>query len=162
VAALHRCSWIVAEVGIYQARCTCCTYFQAAILGVPYRGRYSYEVRNTVANALIRDRMPYALVIGRMREDYGLTLSLGYIHACFLWAHEQIDKEAHWAFVVSHFSGVLCIDEVHDSGRTILFATDPLNHFTVSFKLVEKNDQAHMDAFLQSPAIIHPLPGWSQ
>ena len=90
VAALHRCSWIVAEVGVYQARCTCCKYFQAAIPGVPYRGRYSYEVRNTVANALIRDRMPYALVIGRMREDYGLTLSLGYIHACFLWAHEQM------------------------------------------------------------------------
>jgi hypothetical protein len=150
VAALHRRSWIEAEVGVYQARCDCCKYFQAAIPGVPYRGRYSYEVRNTVANALIRDRMPYALVIGRMREDYGLTLSLGYIHACFLWAHEQIDREEHWKFVVSHFSGVLCIDEVHDSGRTILFATDPLNNFTVSFKLVEKNDQVHMDAFLQA------------
>lgn len=150
VAALHRRSWIEAEVGVYQARCDCCKYFQAAIPGVPYRGRYSYEVRNTVANALIRDRMPYALVIGRMREDYGLTLSLGYIHACFLWAHEQLDREEHWKFVVSHFSGVLCIDEVHDSGRTILFATDPLNNFTVSFKLVEKNDQVHMDAFLQA------------
>ena len=150
VAALYRCSWIVAEVGVYQARCDCCKYFQAAIPGVPYRGRYSYEVRNTVANALIRDRMPYGLVICRMQEEYGLALSVGYIHACFLWAHEQIDMEAHWAFVLSHFSGVLCIDEVHDSGRTILFATDPLNNFTVSFKLVEKNDQAHMDAFLQS------------
>ena len=124
--------------------------FQAAIPGVPYRGRYSYEVRNTVANALIRDRMPYGLVIGHMQEDYGLTLSLGYIHACFLWAHNQIDTEEHWTFVVSHFSGVLCLDEVHDSGRTILFATDPLNNFTVSFKVVETNDQAHMDAFLPS------------
>jgi hypothetical protein len=150
VAALYRCSMIVAEVGVYQARCDCCKYFQAAIPGVPYRGRYSYEVRNTVANALIRDRMPYGLVIRRMEEDYGLALSLGYIHACFLWAHEQIDMEEHWVFVVSRFSGVLCIDEVHDSGRTILFATDPLNDFTVSFKLVEKNDQAHMDTFLQS------------
>jgi hypothetical protein len=94
--------------------------------------------------------MPYGLVIGRMQEDYGLTLSLGSIHACFLWAHEQIDLEAHWAFVISHFSGVLCIDEAHDSGRTILFATDPLHNFTVSFNLVEKNDQDHMDAFLQA------------
>ena len=150
VAALSRRSWIEAEVGIYQARCTCCKFFQAAIAGVPYRGRYSYEVRNTVANALIRDRMPYGLVIGRMQEDYGLTLSLGYIHACFLWAHNQIDTEAHWTFVASHFSGVICLDEVHDSGRTILFATDPLNDFTVSFQVVETNDQAHMDAFLQA------------
>jgi hypothetical protein len=41
-------------------------------------------------------------------------------------------------------------DEVHDSGRTILFATDPLGDFTVSFKLVETNDQDHMNAFLQA------------
>jgi hypothetical protein len=141
VAALHRCSWIVAEVGVYQARCACCKYFQASISGVPHRGRYSLEVRNTVANALIRDRMPYLSVIRRMQEDYRLKLSLGYIHACFVWAHEKINMEEHWDFVRANFSGVLCIDEVHDSGRTILFATDPLGDFTVSFNLVEKNDQ---------------------
>jgi hypothetical protein len=150
IAALHRRAWIVAEVGVYKARCACCQYFQAPIPGVPYRGRYSYEVRNAVANALIRDRMPYGLVIRRMQEDYRLTLSVGYIHACFLWAHEQINMETHWDFVRTNFSGVLCIDEVHDSGRTILFATDPLGDFTVSFKVVEQNDQDQMDTFLQA------------
>ena len=75
---------------------------------------------------------------------------MGYLHACFLWAHEQINLETHWDFVRANFSGVLCLDEVHDSGRTILFATDPLGDFTVSFKLVETNDQDHMDAFLQA------------
>jgi hypothetical protein len=150
VAALHRRSWIIAEIGVSQARCDCCKYFQAAIAGVPRRGRYSLEVRNPVANALIRDRMPYLSVIRRMQEDYRLTLSLGYIHACFLWAYEQINLERHWEFVRTHFSGVLCLDEVHDSGRTILFATDPLGDFTVSFKVVDKNDQPHMDLFLQA------------
>jgi hypothetical protein len=150
IAVLHRRSWIIAQVGVYKARCACCKYFQAPIPGVPYRGRYSYEVRNAVANALIRDRMPYGTVIRRMQEDYCLELSLGYIHTCFLWAHEQIHMESHWNFVRANFSGVLCIDEVHDSGRTILFATDPLADFTVSFKLVEKNDQDHMDTFLQA------------
>ncbi len=150
VAALHRHAWIVAEIGVYQARCQCCKYFQASIAGVPHRGRYSLEVRNTVANALIRDRMPYLSVIRRMQEDYRLKVSLGYLHACFLWAHEQIDMEAHWEFVRANFSGVLCIDEVHDSGRTILFATDPLGDFTVSFKVVDQNDQEHMDLFLQA------------
>jgi hypothetical protein len=150
IAVLYRRAWIVAEVGVYKARCACCKYFQAPIPGVPYRGRYSYEVRNTVANALIRDRMPYGLVIRRMQEDYLLTLSLGYIHACFLWAHEQINMETHWDFVRTNFSGVLCLDEVHDSGRTMLFATDPLGDFTVSFKVVEKNDQDQMDTFLQA------------
>jgi hypothetical protein len=37
--------------------------------GVPYRGRYSWEVRHTVAHALMRDRMPYLSVIRRMQED---------------------------------------------------------------------------------------------
>jgi len=149
VGLLNRRSWIYAEVGVYKAKCTCCKYFQAPIPGVPPRGRYSYEVRNTIANAVIRDRMPYRLVVQRMAEDYGLDLSVGYIHACFVWAHTQIDLEAYWDFVVSNFSGVLCIDEVHDSGRVILFASDPLSDFTVSFELVEANDQEHMDTFLQ-------------
>jgi transposase-like protein len=150
LALLHRRSWIDAKVGVYQARCQCCKYFQAPIPGVSPRARYADAVRDAVANAVIRDRMPYGLVIQRMQEDYFLSLSLGYVHDCFVWAHKHIDMESHWAFVKAYFSGVLCIDEVHDSGRTILFATDPLNNFTVWFKLVEKNDQVHMDEFLQA------------
>jgi hypothetical protein len=149
VAALPRRSWIVAEVGVYQARCACCQYFQAPISGVPHRGRYSLEVRNTVANSLMRDRMPYLSVMRRRQEDDRLTLSLGYIHACFLWAHEPINRETPWNCVRANFSGVFCRDEVHDSGRTILFATAPLGDCTVSCKLVEQNDQDPMDAFFQ-------------
>ncbi|MBC8508541.1 MAG: transposase [Chloroflexi bacterium] len=147
--ALHRRSFIVAKVGVYKARCTCCKYFQASIPGVPYKGRYSYQVRNTIANALIRDRMPYQGVINRMREEYLLDVSVGYVHNCFVWAHEQINTSERWGFVCANFSGLLCIDEVHDGDWTILFATDPLNDFTVSFKLVEQNDQDQMNAFLQ-------------
>lgn len=150
VGAHNRRSFIEAEVGVYRARCACCKYFQAQIPGVPYKGHYSYEVRNVVANSLIRDRLPYRLVQDRLREDYRLEVSLGYIHDCFLWAHEKINMEAYWQFVLTHFSGVLCIDEVHEGARTILFATDPLSDFTVSFKLVETNDQKSMDAFLQA------------
>jgi hypothetical protein len=150
VAALHRRSWIVAEVGVYQARCACCKSFQASIAGVPSRGRYAWEVRNTIANAVIRARMPYQSVSRRMQEDYHLQGSVGYSHACFLWAHEQLNMAAHWEFVLANFSGVLCIDEVHDRGRTSLFATDPLGDFTGAFTLVETNDQDHMNAFLQA------------
>jgi hypothetical protein len=150
IAALNGRSWIVADVGVYKARCACCKYFQAAIPGVPPRGRYSLAVRNTVANALMRDRLPYLSVIRRMREDYRLELSLGSIHACFRWAHAQINMETHWTVVRTHFSGVLGLDEVHDRGRTILFATDPLGDFTVSFTGVEKHDQDQMDTFLQA------------
>ena len=96
---------------------------------MPSNGRYSHGVRDAVANAVIRDRMPYELVMNKMAEDHFLELSIGYVHYCFLWAHTG-------NFVLSNFSGVLCIEEVHDGDWTILFATDPLNDFTVSFKLV--------------------------
>ena len=78
-----------------------------------------------------------------------MKLSLGYLHDCFLWAHGRIDTEEHWQFVQANFSGILCLDEVHDRGQAILFATDPLNDFTIAFEQVDKNDQEHMDAFLQ-------------
>ncbi len=150
IGPIHCQSFIVAKVGVYKARCGCCKYFQAPIPGVPYKGHYSYAVRNAVANAVIRDRMPYELVQDKMAEDHFLELSIGYVHYCFLWAHEQIDKKEHWQFVKANFSGLLCIDEVHDSGYTLLFATDPLNDFTVYFKIVEENNQVNMDAFLQA------------
>ena len=59
IGPLNRRSWIHAKVGVYQARCNCCKFFQAEIEGVPYKGHYSYAVRDAVANAVIRDRMPY-------------------------------------------------------------------------------------------------------
>jgi len=83
----------------------------------------------------------------RLQEDYRLTLSWGYSQAGFLWAHEQINLETHWDFVRTNFSGVVCIDEGHDSGRTIRCATAPLGDLTVSFKVVEKNDQDQRDTF---------------
>lgn len=76
IAALHRPAWMVARVGVYRARCGCCQYFQAPIPGVPYKGRYSLEVRNYISNALIRDRMPYRRVQQRLAEDPLLAVSL--------------------------------------------------------------------------------------
>jgi hypothetical protein len=150
VAVLHRRSWRGAEVGVYQARCAYCKYFQAPIPGVPSRGRYSLAVRNPVAKALMRARMPSGLVLRRRQEDDRLTLSLGSIHDGFLWAHAQSHLAAHGACVRANFSGVLGIDEVHDSGRPILCATAPLRYFTVFFTLVEKNAQDPMEACLQA------------
>jgi len=147
--ALGRRVWIRGRVGVYRARCGCGQYFQAPIPGIPKGGQYSFEVRNTVANSLIRDRLPYRKVQERMAEDFQLNLSLGYIHNCFTWAYDQISSEARRAWAVANFSGVLCIDEVHDSGRVILYATDPLSDFTVHFAINTKNDQDQMDAFLR-------------
>jgi hypothetical protein len=58
VAALHRRSWSVAAVGGSKARGAGCKYCQASRAAVPSRGRYAWEVRHTVAQAVMRDRMP--------------------------------------------------------------------------------------------------------
>jgi len=110
---------------------------------------YSDEVRNVVANSLIRDRLPYRKVQDRMQEDFHLSVSLGYIHDCFYWAHSNICSEERRKWAVETFSGVMCIDEVHDSGRVLLYATDPLNDFTIHFAVNENNDQESMDKFLK-------------
>ncbi|MGC9385220.1 MAG: transposase [Kosmotogaceae bacterium] len=59
------------------------------------------------------------------------------------------DVEEYRNWCKENFSGVLCIDEVRDSGRVILFATDSLNDFTIAWKVNTKNDQLSMDAFLE-------------
>lgn len=43
---------------------------------------------------------------------------------------------------------MLCIDEVHEGVRHILFATDPLLDATIAWDVVERCDQAAIDAFL--------------
>jgi transposase-like protein len=140
---------IEARIGVYRSRCDCCQYFQAEIAGVLPKGLYSLEIRNVVANSLIRDRLPTRKVQTRMLEDYQIKLSLGFIYNCFTWAFEQINTQERRRWCLENFSKVLCIDEVHEGKRVILFATDPLSDFTVHFAINEVNDQDHMNAFLE-------------
>lgn len=51
---------------------------------------------------------------------------------------------------LKHFSGVLCVDEVHEGPRHILFATDPLLDATVAWDVVEKCDGDAVGAFLDA------------
>jgi len=50
--------------------------------------------------------------------------------------------------VLEHFSGTLCVDELHLGRYTLLLATDPLSDLPVAFALVASNDQPHMRRFL--------------
>ncbi|MBN1981121.1 MAG: hypothetical protein JW795_06295 [Chitinivibrionales bacterium] len=125
-------------VGKYQAQCDCSRTFLSRVDIVEANARYSNGIRQLVADSLIRDRLPYRLVQERMREDFYVWVSLGSIHECFYWAHEQINSAERQKWIVEHFSGVLCIDEVHERGRVILYATDPISDFTVDFAVNEK------------------------
>lgn len=61
---------------------------------------------------------------------------------------KKVSSAEHREWCIAHQSGVLCIDEVHERGCAILFATDPLLNTTVRWLVVKKNDQPSMDAFL--------------
>jgi hypothetical protein len=52
--------------------------------------------------------------------------------------------------VLEHFSGTLCVDELHLGRFTLLLATDLLSDLPVAFALVAANDQDHMRRFLKN------------
>jgi hypothetical protein len=54
------------------------------------------------------------------------------------------------AYILEHFSGTLCVDDLHLGRFTLLLATDPLNDLPVAFALVAANDQNHMWRFLKN------------
>jgi hypothetical protein len=137
-------------VGVYAATCTCCKFFTSTVEGVMLRAHYTDAVRQKVVDLLIRDHLPLHKVQTHLQEDFALPVSVGFIYDCLWWAEGKIDKAAYWQWVLKNFSGVMCVDEVHDCGRTILVATDPLNDLTVDFKVNPKNDQTFMNAFLDS------------
>ena len=56
--------------------------------------------------------------------------------------------EEYRRWCLQNFSQVLCIDEVHESSRHILFATDPLLDATIAWEVVGKCDQAAIAVFL--------------
>lgn len=147
--AYEQVTWIIVEQGEYLAKCDCCRYFRAQIPGVPKYGDYSWGVRMAVIKGLLRDRLPEEKLRERLKEDFLLDVSTGYVYACFKEASQMVNREGYWEWAREHFSGVMCVDEVHEGRRRkILFATDPLNDFTIAFRVVPENSQEEMNAFL--------------
>jgi hypothetical protein len=52
--------------------------------------------------------------------------------------------------VLDHFSGTLCVDELHLGRFTLLLAADPLANLPVAFALVDRNDQDLMRRLLKN------------
>lgn len=134
--------------GVYAAGCACAKYFTAVIEGVGFKCGYTDGVRQKVVDLLVRDHLSAYKVQTHLKEDFLLDVSVGFIFECFQWAYEKIDRAAYWQWALENFSGALCIDEVHDCGRAILVATDPVNDFTVAFLVVPRNNQRNMNRFL--------------
>src|SRR5947209_4276434 len=133
----------------YRATCACCTTFRTQIEGIEPKTHYDNKVREAVLDRLLDDRMPVQQIQQALARDFFLDLSDGFLYDCLDWKIRHCDGAAYRAWTVAHFSGTLCVDEIHLGQHTLLLATDPLHDFPVAFALVRHNDQEHMERFLR-------------
>jgi Transposase len=134
--------------GEYVARCRCCTTFRTTPEGVPPKAKYDNRVRDLVLDRVIKDGMSIERVLASIRREFLLELSTGFVYDVLRDHAASLDMAAHRRTVLEHFSGTLCVDELHLGRSTLLLATDPLCDVPVAFALVDKNDHGHMERFL--------------
>lgn len=135
-------------VGEYRARCSCCKTFRSQVPGIEPRAEYTNRVRAAVIDRLLDDGMSLNRLQQALQRDFLLDLSDGFLYDCLDWKVRQTNLPAYRQWTLEHFSGTLCVDELHLGHRTLLLATDPLGDFPVAFAVVSANDQGHMRRFL--------------
>jgi transposase-like protein len=136
------------EYAEYRARCNCCKTFRSSPEGVDSRCHYDNKVRKAVLDRLLDDRMSVQAVRAALARDFLLDLSEGFVYDCLHREVARLDMAEYRQWTLAHFSGTLCIDELHLGRYTLLLATDPVNDFPVGFALIDRNDQDHMRRFL--------------
>jgi hypothetical protein len=137
-------------VGEYRSRCGCCKTFRSRVTGIEPRAEYTNRVREAVIDRLLDDGMSMERLRQALDRDFHLDLSDGFLYDCLDWKVRQVDMAGYRQWTLEHFSGTLCVDEIHLGKKTLLLATDPLGDFPVAFALVRGNDQDHMKRFLQN------------
>lgn len=133
----------------YRAACACGTTFRTQIEGIEPKARYDNRVREAVLDRLLDDRLSVPQLQQSLHRDFCLDLSTGFVYDCLDWKIRQVEGAAYRQWTLAHFSGTLCVDEIHLGEHTLLLATDPLQDFPVAFALVSANDQEHMGRFLR-------------
>ncbi len=112
--------------GEYAARCDCCTTFRNTPEGVLPKAQYDNRVRDLVLDRILQDGMSIERTLASLRREFLLDLSSGFVYDVLRGHAEQLDMAEHRRKVLEHFSGTLCVDELHLGRFTLLLATDPL------------------------------------
>jgi transposase-like protein len=136
--------------GEYAARCDCCTTFRNTPEGVLPKALYDNKVRDLVLDRILKDGMNVEQTLESLGREFLLEISTGFVYDVLHDHAAQLDMAAHRRKVLKHFSGTLCVDELHLGRFTLLLATDPLSDLPVAFALVDANDQDHMRRFLKN------------
>jgi transposase-like protein len=136
--------------GEYAARCDCCKTFRNTPEGVLPKALYDNKVRDLVLDRILKDGMNVEQTLESVGREFLLDLSTGFVYDVLHDHAKHLDLSEHRRKVLKHFSGTLCIDELHLGRFTLLLATDPLSDLPVAFALVAANDQDHMRRFLKN------------
>ena len=136
--------------GEYHANCDCSTTFRTTPEGVLPKAKYDNKVRDLVLERILDDGMSIERVLQSLKREFLLDLSTGFVYDLLHDFAAGLDMAAHRRKVLEHFSGTLCVDELHLGRFTLLLATDPLSDLPVAFALVAANDQDHMLRFLKN------------
>ena len=142
--AFKAVAYLKITYGEYTARCECCTTFRNTPEGVLPKAHYDNKVRDLVLDRIIKDGMSIERILESLRREFLLELSSGFVYNVLRDRAEELDMSEHRRKVLEHFSGTLCVDELHLGRFTLLLATDPLSDLPVAFALVAANDQHHM------------------
>ncbi len=148
--AFKAVAYLKITYGEYTARCECCTTFRNTPEGVLPKAHYDNKVRDLVLDRIIKDGMSIERILESLRREFLLELSSGFVYNVLRDRAEELDMSEHRRKVLEHFSGTLCVDELHLGRFTLLLATDPLSDLPVAFALVAANDQPHMWRFLKN------------
>jgi hypothetical protein len=136
--------------GEYAAGCGFRRTFRTTPEGVLPKAKYDNRVRQLVLDRILVDGMSIKRTLESIRREFLLDLSSGYVYDVLRDYAAELDMSAHRRMVLHHFSGILCVDELHLGRFTLLLATDPVTDMPVAFALVDANDQAHMLRFLKN------------
>ena len=112
--------------GEYTARCDCSTTFRTTPEGVLPKAKYDNKVRDLVLERIIEDGMSIERILESLRREFLLELSTGFVYDVLHDLAAELDMAEHRRKVLEHFSGTLCVDELHLGRFTLLLATDPL------------------------------------
>ena len=99
--------------GEYRARCDCCITFRSTPDGVLPRAHYDNKVRDLVLGRIIEDGMSIERALESLRREFLLDLSTGFVYDVLRDRAAQLDMAEHRRMVLEHFSGTLCVDELH-------------------------------------------------
>ena len=142
--------WLHVFYAEYTARCDCRKSFRSWVANCCPKADYDNLVRQAVLNRILDDGLNVQRTIAAMKRDFLLELSSGFIYDCLNWGLQRLCQARQRHDALKHFSGFLCVDELHLGEYTLLLATDPIADRVIGYRLVKINDAAHMRCLVRT------------